>query len=96
MRNTEGALQPAARAGGGTVKPLPPDDLWAKIDAIQIEVSKSKPIERPPNSFTCTEFRERNPQLTDYQAHEQIRKMINAGKVRKVRVGYSMFYTLCE
>ena len=72
-------------------KPQPPPDLWAQLEKAVQEVTNPAPKPKPPNAFTSQEFITKF-KLSDDQARGRIRKLMKAGKAKRVggpsRFGY--------
>ena len=71
-------------------KPVPPNDLWSKLDEALQEVGA-----RPEGSFTRSEFAAQKG-VTMSQAGHQIGKLLRAGKITKHGNGTSTFYQLVK
>ncbi len=70
-------------------KPQPPSDLWEQLDVVIREVVPP----RPPNSFTVREYRAKYgvPRCT---AQDQVAKLVDAGKLKKIQQGSYVYFQL--
>jgi len=73
-------------------KPQPPADLWEQIDAALADVAPSK----PPGSFSALEFQQRMGIASRDTAYRKLRKLMDAGKVRRMGAGSQQYYELVK
>ncbi len=71
-------------------KPIPPPDLWSRIEAHLAEVAI---LPRPENSFTRKEFMARF-NLTEGGSYRRLQAMQRAGTVKRFGTGNSGYYML--
>lgn len=81
---------PAARQSSS--KPVPPDDLWQKLDAAVEEVRQYRP-DKPEGSFTAIEYA-KHASINPSTARARLRKLVEAGKAEKFGKGIYTFYVL--
>src|SRR5215475_6255577 len=76
-----------------TVKPTPPDNYFALMDAALQELQLETAVERPPNSRTLKEISDKYG-FTTCMARNRVRKLVRAGKMTQVRVGTATYYAV--
>jgi predicted HTH transcriptional regulator len=94
MPRAERALQLApSQSEQPRVRPVPPDDLWDQLAALNEQVCVETP--RQPGSFTTSEYAERFG-ISEPTALRRIQKMIKAGDVLKHGASAKVFYTVVQ
>lgn len=92
MPNRKGAVPAATRDRNSRVKPEPPADMWATLDA-EIAEYRRQPLIQPPNTFTRAEFNARTGR--GVSVSDKLRQqMIRDGKMEHVRVGHKLYFRL--
>lgn len=92
MPNSQGTVPATAGRNRKTVKPIPPTDLWAKIDQALAEVNAQQDV-RAEGTFTVGEYLKQYG-LTRSPARTRIDKLVAAGKLEKcgrVRDGATLY-----
>lgn len=92
----KGFVQATARKSAQVVKPEPPNDLWAKLDATLRKSGKAgRTVERPPGSFTVMEYASQE-KLRYSTAYKRILDMELLGKVRCVKAKNVNYYFVVD
>lgn len=74
MPDHQGTLQPpASQADEARIRPIPPEDLWERLDAIQVQMPK-----QTAEGFTAEQYAERY-HISTSMARKRIDKLVKSG-----------------
>jgi Fic family protein len=86
LPNSKKAISPPARRNSHTVKPEPPADLWAQMDAISAKHGIRATIQQPEGTFTAVAWAKRmNMSISPAKAH--LRKLVDLGEIEVAGIG---------
>lgn len=87
MPNPKRTLSIARDTSNIPVKPIPPKDLWERMEAAMNEITPA----RPADSFTTEEFKQRFS-LSPDKSYRRLRALREGGKIKRIGHGAATYY----
>jgi Fic family protein len=86
LRRMDRKVQTAKDSNRQTVKPEPPSDLWARMDAITSKHGFRKGLEQPEGTFTATQYAKKM-NISNSPAKDHLRKLVELGEIEIAGIG---------